>query len=204
MFDISFGELLLVGAVALVVLGPERLPKVARTAGILFGRAQRFVHSVKADLQQQVAQTELAQIEAELRAEGRELRQSLDVLPAALDPTDRLPPLQSPESLGIAPLPAGQSPAPASQADDGARASTSPTPAAMPAAAPDSAAAPQPRRQPRKLTEVSEPEAAPEPVAAAAPPQPAAPAPQDAQLDLFADYPDEVSGQSQDTKRDRR
>lgn len=53
MFEISFGELLLIGAVALVVLGPERLPTVARTIGALIGRAQRFVSSVKADIQRE-------------------------------------------------------------------------------------------------------------------------------------------------------
>jgi len=52
-FDISFGEILLIGIVALVVLGPERLPTVARTLGALVARAQRFVSSVKADIQQQ-------------------------------------------------------------------------------------------------------------------------------------------------------
>jgi len=51
-FDISFGELLIVGLVALIVLGPERLPTVARTIGALVGRAQRFVASVKADIHQ--------------------------------------------------------------------------------------------------------------------------------------------------------
>jgi len=51
-FDISFGELLIVGVVALIVLGPERLPTVARTIGALVGRAQRFVASVKSDIHQ--------------------------------------------------------------------------------------------------------------------------------------------------------
>lgn len=49
----SFGEILLIGVVALVVLGPERLPVVAKTLGALVGRAQRFVATVKADIQQQ-------------------------------------------------------------------------------------------------------------------------------------------------------
>ena len=48
MFDIGFSELVVIGIVALVVLGPERLPKVARTAGHLFGRFQRYVAGVKA------------------------------------------------------------------------------------------------------------------------------------------------------------
>ncbi|MEO9385811.1 Sec-independent protein translocase protein TatB [Chromobacterium phragmitis] len=53
MLDISFGEFVLIGAVALVVLGPERLPTVARTVGALLARAQRFVATMKADMQQQ-------------------------------------------------------------------------------------------------------------------------------------------------------
>ncbi|KAF0814662.1 Sec-independent protein translocase protein TatB [Andreprevotia sp. IGB-42] len=77
MFDVSFGELVVVGAVALVVLGPERLPRVARTVGALIGRAQRFVTSVKADLDREMHQTELARIEAELRAEGDDLRNTI-------------------------------------------------------------------------------------------------------------------------------
>lgn len=54
MFDISFGELLVIGVVALVVLGPEKLPAVARTVGALIGRMQRFVNNVKSDIQREV------------------------------------------------------------------------------------------------------------------------------------------------------
>ena len=54
MFDISFGELLVIGVVALVVLGPEKLPAVARTVGALVGRMQRFVNNVKSDIQREV------------------------------------------------------------------------------------------------------------------------------------------------------
>ncbi len=67
MFDISFSELALIGVVALVVVGPERLPKVARTAGLLFGRAQRYVSEVKADINNQLKLEELRKIEADLR-----------------------------------------------------------------------------------------------------------------------------------------
>ena len=50
MFDIGFSELMLIGIVALIVIGPERLPKVARTLGHLLGRAQRYVNDVKSDI----------------------------------------------------------------------------------------------------------------------------------------------------------
>lgn len=70
MFDIGFSELLLIGIVALIVIGPERLPKVARTVGLLFGRAQRYVSEIKADINNQLKLEELRKIEADLRAKA--------------------------------------------------------------------------------------------------------------------------------------
>jgi sec-independent protein translocase protein TatB len=70
MFDIGFSELLLLGVVALIVIGPERLPKVARTMGLLFGRAQRYVSEIKADINNQLKLEELRKIEADLRAKA--------------------------------------------------------------------------------------------------------------------------------------
>ncbi|MDD5240447.1 MAG: Sec-independent protein translocase protein TatB [Sulfuricella sp.] len=67
MFDFAFSELVLIGVVALVVIGPERLPKVARTVGLLFGRAQRYVSEVKADINNQLKLEELRKIESEIR-----------------------------------------------------------------------------------------------------------------------------------------
>ncbi len=54
MFDVGFFELLLIGLVALLVVGPERLPKVARTAGMWVGRARRFVRNVKDDIDREI------------------------------------------------------------------------------------------------------------------------------------------------------
>ena len=68
MFDIGFSELLLIAVVALVVLGPERLPKVARTLGHLFGRAQRYVADVKAEINKEVALDELRKTQAEMES----------------------------------------------------------------------------------------------------------------------------------------
>lgn len=59
MFDIGFWELTIIGIVALLVIGPERLPRVARTAGLWVGRARRFVSSVKADIDREIAADEL-------------------------------------------------------------------------------------------------------------------------------------------------
>jgi len=59
MFDIGFSELLVIGVVALIVIGPERLPRVARTIGHLMGRMQRYVADVKADIDREVELDEL-------------------------------------------------------------------------------------------------------------------------------------------------
>ncbi|TAK43525.1 MAG: Sec-independent protein translocase subunit TatB [Betaproteobacteria bacterium] len=59
MFDIGFTELLLIGVVALIVIGPERLPRVARTLGHLAGRMQRYVADVKADISREMELDEL-------------------------------------------------------------------------------------------------------------------------------------------------
>ena len=50
MFDIGFSEIVVIGVVALIVIGPERLPRTARMLGHLFGRLQRYVNEVKADI----------------------------------------------------------------------------------------------------------------------------------------------------------
>ncbi|EGV30963.1 Sec-independent protein translocase protein tatB-like protein [Thiorhodococcus drewsii AZ1] len=62
MFDIGFTELLLIGVVALVVLGPERLPKVARVAGMWVGKARRTLTSVKQEIDRELKAEELKSI----------------------------------------------------------------------------------------------------------------------------------------------
>jgi sec-independent protein translocase protein TatB len=59
MFDVGFSELMVIAVVALIVIGPERLPRVARTMGHLFGRLQRYVNDVKADINREMELEEL-------------------------------------------------------------------------------------------------------------------------------------------------
>lgn len=73
----SFGELLLIAVVALVVLGPERLPAVARTVGALVARAQRFVSSVKSDIQQQTDMAGLSSLKQEVQETAYALKAQL-------------------------------------------------------------------------------------------------------------------------------
>lgn len=67
MFGIEFTEFLVIGVVALIVLGPERLPKVARTAGHLFGRLQRYVSEVKQQVKQEMDSEELKSFQTQFQ-----------------------------------------------------------------------------------------------------------------------------------------
>ena len=71
MFDVGFSELIVIAIVALVVIGPERLPKVARTAGLLLGRLQRYVSDVKADINREMQLDELKTLRSELQESAR-------------------------------------------------------------------------------------------------------------------------------------
>jgi len=68
MFDVAFSELIVIAVVALVVIGPERLPKVARTLGALTGRMQRYVAQVKDEVNREVRFQELQQLQQEIKA----------------------------------------------------------------------------------------------------------------------------------------
>jgi sec-independent protein translocase protein TatB len=84
MFDISFTELLVIGVIALVVIGPERLPKVARTIGHLVGRAQRYVSDVKSDIQREVELDELRKLKEQMQDAAQSVQSSLQNTESAL------------------------------------------------------------------------------------------------------------------------
>jgi sec-independent protein translocase protein TatB len=67
MFDVSFSELMVIAVIALIVIGPEKLPKVARTLGALTGRMQRYVAQVKEEVNREVRFQELQQLQQEIQ-----------------------------------------------------------------------------------------------------------------------------------------
>jgi sec-independent protein translocase protein TatB len=105
MFDIGFSELLVIGVVALIVIGPEKLPRLARTLGHLAGKLQRYVSDVKADINREIeledlkkmrdsmqqaasdfqgsVTSEVSKTEAELNQTAADLNQALEGKPAA-------------------------------------------------------------------------------------------------------------------------
>ena len=77
MLDIGFSELVVIGVVALIVIGPERLPRVARTAGHLLGRFQRYVAEVKADINREMELAELKKLQTSVEDAARSIEHSV-------------------------------------------------------------------------------------------------------------------------------
>ena len=67
MFDIAFSELFVIMLVGLIVIGPKKLPTLARTAGLLFGKAQRQIAELKKDIERDLRTQELQNMEVEMR-----------------------------------------------------------------------------------------------------------------------------------------
>ncbi|MEY2686254.1 MAG: Sec-independent protein translocase subunit TatB [Pseudomonadota bacterium] len=98
MLDIGFSKLLIVGGIALVVIGPERLPRLARMAGTMLGRAQRYVADVKAEVSRSIEVEELQRMKREFETSARDVENSISKdLNAATSEVNQA--LQGPGSL---------------------------------------------------------------------------------------------------------
>lgn len=147
MFDVSFTELMVIGVIALIVIGPERLPKVARTVGHLLGRAQRYVSDVKSDIQREIELDELRKFKSEMDEAADSMQSSLrdteSSLRSGLNDTAR----EARQAV------AGEPPASAAAVDTAAVGTAAPTPSSAPDRLPDPAAgSPAPADQPKTGT----------------------------------------------------
>lgn len=77
MIDFGFDKIALIGAVALIVIGPEKLPKVARTVGHLIGKAQRYVADVKAEVNRSIELEELQKMKSQFQTAVSDIEQSV-------------------------------------------------------------------------------------------------------------------------------
>jgi len=77
MIDFGFDKIALIGAVALIVIGPEKLPKLARTVGHMFGKAQRYVADVKAEVNRSIELDELKKMKTQFEDAARDVSQSV-------------------------------------------------------------------------------------------------------------------------------
>jgi sec-independent protein translocase protein TatB len=78
LFDIAFSELVLIAIVALIVIGPEKLPRVARTLGALVGRMQRYVANVKHDIERELELDELQKLQQDIQRGSHALKSEVE------------------------------------------------------------------------------------------------------------------------------
>ena len=139
MFDIGFTELVVIGVVALIVIGPEKLPKTARTLGHLFGRLQRYVSDVKADISREMELEELRKLQTQVQNAARDIETSVSA--AARDVETGVRNVESELSAVAtdstpAPLPGAAPVDPGPPAEAPPVAESTPTPALAAASAP--------------------------------------------------------------------
>ena len=78
MIDLGLSKLALIGVVALIVIGPEKLPKVARMAGTLYGRAQRYLHEVKSEVSREIELDELRNLHKEVQETAQSFKDEVE------------------------------------------------------------------------------------------------------------------------------
>ena len=114
MIDFGFDKIALIGAVALIVIGPEKLPRVARTVGMLIGKAQRYVADVKAEVNRSIELEDLKKMKTQFEEAARDVEQSVSSevrqtsadLQAAWEPPAEEPlPPNSGQHDGLTPAP---------------------------------------------------------------------------------------------------
>ena len=122
MFDISFTEIMVISVVALIVVGPERLPKLARSLGYLLGRVRHYVGGVKNDIQREMEAEELNELHASVQKAAHTIENSVreevsELEAAGIDTSTTIEPVSKPEITGeetplaesISPLPSSDS-----------------------------------------------------------------------------------------------
>src|SRR5512138_651750 len=103
MIDFGFDKMMVIGAVALIVIGPEKLPRVARTVGTLLGKAQRYVADVKAEVNRSMELDELRKMKETVEGAARDVESSIRTTASEFDK-------QWEEVTGTAQKALGQSP----------------------------------------------------------------------------------------------
>jgi sec-independent protein translocase protein TatB len=143
MFDIGISEIMVIAVVALIVLGPEKLPKTARTLGHLFGRLQRYVADVKADINRELALEDMKKLQAEVKSAATEIQTSMAVTAKEVEANVR---------AVEASLNAAAAETPGAAADAGEAPKTAPPDAPTMASAPEPARQEAPQDAPRQAS----------------------------------------------------
>jgi len=147
MFDIGFSEIVVIAIVALIVIGPEKLPKTARTLGHLFGRLQRYVNDVKADINREIELDELRKLQQQVQTAAKDIETSFSSAAREVESGVRAVESElnaSAEGAAAAPAAAAMAPLPQPAAPPPPAAPVAMAPTSTPA--PDAPAAEPPRQ----------------------------------------------------------
>lgn len=140
MFDFGFSEMLVVAVVALIVVGPQRLPKAARTVGHLLGRMQRYVADVKADVSREMQLEELQKLQKEVKEQAQDLENSMrrqaEVVESEFRNTEKTIRSEIEDAAGTV-TSSAETTSPASEATSPVPESASPAPETLPPTEPD-------------------------------------------------------------------
>jgi sec-independent protein translocase protein TatB len=109
MFDVGISEIAVIAVVALVVIGPERLPKVARTVGTLLGRAQRYVNDVKAEVNREMELDELRKLQTQMQDAARGIQEQVST--AGVEVQSAVQDMEKTLNEGVVPAVAATEPA---------------------------------------------------------------------------------------------
>ena len=78
MIDLGLSKIAIIGVVALIVIGPQKLPKVARMAGTLYGRAQRYLHDIKSEVSREIELDELRNLHKEVQDRAQSFKNDVE------------------------------------------------------------------------------------------------------------------------------
>ena len=106
MFDIAFSEIMVIAVVALIVIGPEKLPKTARTLGHLYGRLRRYVTDVKADISREMDLEELRKLQREVHSAAKEIETSMTTTVSQIESSVRTVESELSDAAALADAPA--------------------------------------------------------------------------------------------------
>jgi len=91
LFDVAFSELLVIAVIALVIIGPEKLPRVARTLGMITGRLRRYVTTIKADIEREMQMEELQKMQQDIRRSAHQIQSEFNLDTVQPPPRDPKP-----------------------------------------------------------------------------------------------------------------
>jgi len=91
LFDVAFSELLVIAIIALVIIGPEKLPRVARTLGMITGRLRRYVTTIKTDIEREIQMEELQKMQQDIRRSAHQIQSELNLDTQQSQPGDPKP-----------------------------------------------------------------------------------------------------------------